>query len=64
MARQNLLSLKEIEDFIHSSYHFASDDEDDKNGLIDVMELPPEQVDAVSDNEDIGDSIIDDEEPS
>lgn len=64
MARENLLSLKEIEDFIHSNDHFASDDEDDKNGLIDVMELPPEQVDAVSDNEDIGDSIIDDEEPS
>ncbi|KAG8239716.1 hypothetical protein J437_LFUL019154 [Ladona fulva] len=38
--------------------------EDNNNGPIDIVELPPERVDEMSDNEDFDDNIIDDEEPS
>ncbi|XP_039602162.1 piggyBac transposable element-derived protein 3-like [Polypterus senegalus] len=42
----------------------GSDEDDDDNGPIDIVELPPERVDEVPDNEDIDDNIIDDDEPA
>ncbi|KAG8234292.1 hypothetical protein J437_LFUL015017 [Ladona fulva] len=68
-CQQKVLSLKEIDDILNADDFFDSDNEDDNNGPIDIVELPPEQVDEMSDNEDIDDNIIydniiDDEEPS
>lgn len=63
MARHRILSWKEIDDIVNADDFFDSDNEDDDNGLIHIMEIPPEQVDEESDDEDINDNIIDDEEP-
>ena len=43
---------------------FDSDDEENNNSPIDIAEIPPERVNELSDNEDIDDDILDDEEPS
>ena len=40
------------------------DDEENDNNPINIVEIPPERVDELSDNEDIDDDILDNEEPS
>lgn len=62
--RQTVLSLKEIDELINADVFFSSDNEDDVSGPIDIVEIPPDRVDEVSDNEEIDEDIIDDEEPA
>lgn len=51
MARRHCLSLKEIQDYLQDPEFGASDLEDDDDSPIDVVEIPPESVDEVSDTE-------------
>ena len=63
MASRKVFSLKEIDNIINADDFFDSDDEENDNSPIDIVKISPERFDELSDNEDIDDDILDDEEP-
>ena len=64
MASRKVFSLKEIDSIINADDFFYSDDEENDNSPTVVVEIPPERVDELSDNQDIDGDILDDQEPS
>ena len=69
MASRKVFSLKEINSIINADDFFDSDDEENDNTpillkFLNFVEIPPERVDELPDNEDIDADILDDEEPS
>jgi hypothetical protein len=62
MARYKALSLKEVADIV-SDPSFLNNNEDYDDFLIDIVEIPPNRVDEVSDNENIDDNLMNDYEP-
>ena len=58
MSRYKALCINEIEDIT------VYDDENDVNGSIDIVELPPDRVDEVSDCDDLDKNILEDTLPT
>lgn len=61
MGSKKFLTLAELENILEDP-NFWSDDDDDSP--VDIVELPPENVDNVSDVEDIDDDILEDTLPN
>ena len=64
MARERTLSIKEIQEMINDEKFLASNDDDFDDTMIDIVELPPDTVDDLSDREDLDDNSMDDEIPT
>lgn len=59
MAQRQFYHLYELEDLMNDPNFIDSIDFDDDNN-IEIVQLPPDRVDQVSDNEDIDDNVMDD----
>ena len=64
MARERTLSMKEIQEMINDEKFLASNDDDFDDIMIDIVELPPDTVDDLSDREDLDDNSMEDEIPT
>ena len=64
MARERTLSLKEIQEMINDKKFLASNDDHFDDAMIDIVELPSDTVDDLSDREDLDDNSMDDEIPT
>ena len=64
MARRKFLSLSEIEELVNDP-NFQIDllESDDEETFIDIVELPPESVDIVSDEEEIDEDDLGEQHP-
>lgn len=62
MGERQFLHLNEIEDLLNDPHFIESIDFQDET-TIDIVQLPPDKVDEVSDQEDIDDNILDDTIP-
>ncbi|GFQ83331.1 chimeric ERCC6-PGBD3 protein [Trichonephila clavata] len=62
MSRRKFSTLRELEEYWDNDLDLT--DADDPGGTIDIVELPPDRADDVSDLEDIDDNILEDTIPN
>ncbi|XP_035219424.1 piggyBac transposable element-derived protein 3-like [Stegodyphus dumicola] len=62
MSRRKFSTLRELEEYWDNDLDLT--DDDDPGGTIDIVELPPDRADDVSDLEDIDDNILEDTIPN
>lgn len=62
MSRRKFSTLRELEEYWDNDLDLT--DDDDPGGTIDIVELPPDRADDVSDFEDIDDNILEDTIPN
>jgi len=60
MGTRQFLSLTQLEDMINDPNFF---DEDEPDAVVDIVELPPDNVDVVSDLEDFDEDVLEDTRP-
>lgn len=63
MAEREFLHLNELEDIMNDPNLMNMIDFDDDDDNIDIIQLPPEKVDEVSDQEEIYEKILEDSLP-